>query len=159
MEAEAAARLIDVVCVEIEGRRFALPIACVEEVLPAAAPTPLPEAPPYLLGALNVRGDILPVLDLRRHLGLPARPVRESDHLILVATSSRRVVVQVDAALDLYGIDPRRVRPLEGPHRPVRSAVALDDGVLLVTDAELFLSDEEARAVEESLGCAREQRA
>lgn len=159
MEAEAEGRLIDALCVEIEGRRFALPIACVEEVLPAAAPTPLPEAPPFLLGALNVRGDVLPVLELRRHLGLPPRAVVDGDHLILVSTSARRVVLQVDRALDLYGIDPKRVRSLEGAHRPVRSAVALEDGVLLVSDPELFLSDEEARAVRDALACAAAARA
>lgn len=159
MEAGASGELIDALCVEVGRLRVALPVACVEEVLPAAAPTAIPGAPPYLLGALNVRGEILGVLDLRRYLGAPARPVGEGDHLILIRAGALRVLLHVDRALDLYGIDPRRVRPLDASGRPVRSAVALDDGTLLVADAELFLTEAEARAVEEALACASAERA
>lgn len=159
MEAGAPGQLIDALCVQVDRIRFALPIACVEEVLPAAAPTPIPGAPPYLLGALNVRGEILGVLDLRRYVGAPPRAVQDGDHLILIRAGALRVLLHVDRALDLYGIDPRRVRRLEGPERPVRSAVALDDGVLLVGDAELFLTETEARAVQAALACAADARA
>lgn len=149
--AEAHGGLIEALLIEVDGVRFALPTHSVEEVIAAAQPMPLPEAPPFVLGILNVRGEVLPVLDLRRHLGRPSREVRASDHLILARTGARRVLLRVDRAIDLYGIDPTRLRPLEGKHRPVASVLALDDGALLVQDAELFLDAEEGRALDQAL--------
>jgi purine-binding chemotaxis protein CheW len=141
--------LIDVLLLEVDGQRLGLPSAAVVEVLPCARPTRLERAPAFVEGLLNVRGRVLPVLSMRERLGRPPRPPRPEEHLVWVDTGARQILLRVDRALDLIGIDPARIEPLDEAHRPFGGAVAAPDGVLLVQDPERFLSaDEEARLAE-----------
>jgi purine-binding chemotaxis protein CheW len=78
---------------QIGGQAFALPAASVERILPMAAITPLPEAPRDVAGVLNVRGEVLAVVDARRRLGLAGGARRAPDpaeHLVLVSDEGRR---------------------------------------------------------------------
>jgi chemotaxis signal transduction protein len=75
--------------VTIGARRFALPAAAIVRVLPMAAPIPLPDAPPGVVGALPFRGAILPVVDPRPRLGQPGVAPRPEQHLIAVAAEAR----------------------------------------------------------------------
>jgi purine-binding chemotaxis protein CheW len=85
---------------EMAGQRFGLPLAAVKELLPMVATTPVPRAA-GLEGMVDVRGKVIPVVDLRSFLGLPAKPPHPSDHLIVGWAGDRLVAVRVDRALDL----------------------------------------------------------
>src|ERR1700736_6338822 len=77
-------------------RRFALPLAVVEQVVRAVEVTPLPKAPPIVLGAINVHGRVLPVLDVRRRFLVPDREIGPDDWFLLAHTARRTVVLVVD---------------------------------------------------------------
>jgi purine-binding chemotaxis protein CheW len=151
-------RLIDVLLVEVDGQRVGLPSAAVVEVLPCAEAARLDRAPPFVEGLLNVRGRVLPVLSMRERLGRPARPPRPDEHLIWVDTGARQILLRVDRALDLLGIDPDRLQPLDDRHRPFGGAVAAPEGVLLVQDPERFLSADEAARLDETTEESVEER-
>ena len=80
----------------VGGRRHALPLERVERVERMASLTPLPGAPPGVVGALNVRGRVLPVVDPRPRLGLPTPPV-EPGQALLVLSARTRYMLWVDA--------------------------------------------------------------
>lgn len=128
--------LIDVLLLEVEGRRIGLPASLVLEVLPSAAVETLDGAPDLVEGVLNVRGQLLPVVSMRRRLGAPDRPPRVDDHLVRVETGGRELLLRVDRALDLIGVDPWRLQELDAG----QGAVATPEGTLVVQDAERFLS-------------------
>src|SRR5438132_11867874 len=67
----------------LDMQRCALPVSRVDRVLPALAITPLPDAPPVVAGYAVLQGQMVPVLDLRRCLGLPEREVRLDDSLVV----------------------------------------------------------------------------
>ncbi len=67
----------------LDGHRFGLELSAVERVVRMVEITPLPNAPAIVMGAINVEGRIIPVVDIRARLGLPQRAVRPSDALIL----------------------------------------------------------------------------
>lgn len=134
--------------------RCALPVDSIIEIHRAVALTPLPGAPDVVIGAVNRRGTVLPVLGLRRRLGLPTRPLRPDDCLVVLALPHREVAVLVDAALDTVSI------PALDIHRDVASAAhaaytsgvaVLPDGLLAVVDLEAFLCAAEAAALEQAL--------
>ena len=75
---------------------YCLPVADVQEVLRMVAMTPLPDAPPEVLGAINVRGVPVLVLDLRRRLGLPAQPPTPVSPLLLVRFGNKCLALLVD---------------------------------------------------------------
>ena len=56
----------------LEGEAFALSVGCVHEILDAQRPTPVPNAGLFAPGVINVRGAVVPVIDIRHRLGLPA---------------------------------------------------------------------------------------
>jgi purine-binding chemotaxis protein CheW len=139
----------------LDERRYALPLAAVERVVRAVDVTPLPKAPPIVLGAINVHGRVLPVLNVRRRFLVPDREIGPADWFLLAHTARHTVVLVVD---DSEGVVERPqaeivvstqiVPGLE--HFP--GVLRLDDGLVLIHDLERFLSLDEAYALDEAMG-------
>jgi purine-binding chemotaxis protein CheW len=96
---------LEVLVFEMAGQRYGLPAADVRELLRAVALTPIPGAPAGVEGAINLRGSIVPVYDLRQYFRLPAKPLELSDHLVVARLGQRPVALRVDQALDLLQIE------------------------------------------------------
>ena len=75
----------------LDDRCFGLHLDAVDRVLPAVDITPLPKAPEIVLGLINVKGKVTPVLDVRRRFRLEEREVGLQDHFIVARTSRRTV--------------------------------------------------------------------
>jgi purine-binding chemotaxis protein CheW len=145
---------LEVLVFEVGGRRYGLPAADVRELIRAVAVVPLPGAPPLVEGVINVRGRVVPVLDVRARLGLPAKPPEPADHLIVARAGERPVALRVDRATDLVRLDPAGVEEARGlvPGLGRAGWVArLADGVLLVHDLVAFLSQGEAARLDDAL--------
>ena len=138
----------------LDAQRYALPLASVERIVRAVETTRLPNAPAIVLGAINVAGRVLPVLNLRRRFGLPEREINPADQFLIAHTTRRTVVLVVDEALGMVEcpateiIQPTQIAPgLE----QLRGVVRLDDGLVLIQDLEKFLSLDETRALDEAM--------
>jgi purine-binding chemotaxis protein CheW len=139
---------------EVDGIRLALPLDSVAEILRAVAITPLPGAPPVVEGVISVRGEIVPVLNLRARLGLKSRRVSTSDRLAVAHAGSRRVAVRVDKVDWLVDIDPASIRPadeLTSGLNHIKGVTQLDGGLVLIHDLETFLSIAEAESLDVAL--------
>lgn len=90
-----AARPGDVVVVTIGGRRMAVPTARVREVAAVVAVTPVPTAPSPVAGLTQLRGQILPVLDIAAPGDLPRTP-RPNDPLLVIELGPVRAALLVD---------------------------------------------------------------
>jgi purine-binding chemotaxis protein CheW len=128
----------------LDGLRFGVDVARVQEVLRHQVMTRVPLAPPAVTGLLNLRGRIVPALDLRRCLGLRERETGERPVNVVVVSESGPVSLLVDEIGDVLALDPAlfeeapatvqgRVREL------IRGACKLDDGLVLVLDVERSL--------------------
>ena len=89
---------VPVLAFQLEGRALAVEVAEVGQVLEARGIWPLPASPPWLIGALVARTRIVPVLDLRPMLGLPA-----------LGTSALRRVIVLERGGEAYGIAVARL--------------------------------------------------
>ena len=109
------------------------------------APTRLPQAPAVVDGIINVRGELVPVLNVRRRFGLAPTPPSPADHLILARTD-RLVALRVDRVADILSIDAAAIEHL-APMVPgavyVSSIARLPDGLILIQDLPKFLSSDE----------------
>lgn len=83
------------------GRAYALDIMAVREIRSWSEPTPLPHAPPFMLGMINLRGSVLPVMDLARRLGLPPENGEARDVIIVVQIGTRVHGLLVEAVSDI----------------------------------------------------------
>jgi purine-binding chemotaxis protein CheW len=89
--------------VVLGGRRFAVDVADTREVVVLDATTPVPGAPAVVIGVMNLRGNVLPVVEARPLLGLPVRTA--TDRALVLADGERRAAVLVEAVLGLTTLD------------------------------------------------------
>jgi purine-binding chemotaxis protein CheW len=93
----------ELISVRIGDQSYAIDIMAVREIRGWTAATPLPHAPPHVLGMMNLRGAILPVIDLGSRLGLgPAEP--NSSSVVVVQIGEAQVGLVVDAVSDILTV-------------------------------------------------------
>jgi purine-binding chemotaxis protein CheW len=138
----------------LDNQRYAMPLAAVERIVRAVEVTALPKAPDIVLGVIDVAGRILPVLNLRRKVGLADREIRAADQFLLAQTSQRTVVLVIDEA---QAVIERPATEITGPGRivpgleQIQGVIKLEDGLALIYDLEKFLSLEDADALEAAM--------
>jgi purine-binding chemotaxis protein CheW len=145
---------LQVLVFEVEGQRYALPAADVQELVRAVRIVPLPRAPAVVEGIINLRGQVIPVLDVRARFRLPSRPLAHTDHFIVARAEQRLVALHVDRALDLVNLDTRDVQEARSvvPGVEYVSWVArLPQDLVLIHDLRTFLSQAEADSLAEAL--------
>mgnify|MGYP001586789213 FL=1 len=145
---------MDALVFRLDRSRYALPLWDVVEVLPAVALTTLPMAPAIVEGVIDVRGRLVPVLDIRARFRLPARQMDLADHLVLARAGLRTVALRADEAIELLHLDAQDVEPIE-PAVPGASYVAgvarTADGLILLHDLQTFLTHAESEQLGRAL--------
>jgi purine-binding chemotaxis protein CheW len=96
-----------VILLRVAGGEYALPLGCVVEVVRMAALTPAPGGPGHVLGLLDLRGRVVPVMDLGTRLGLANGEPGLSTPICVVEAGGHAFGLVADAVTD--------VRPLSGP--------------------------------------------
>lgn len=138
----------------LDERRYALPLAAAERVVRAAELTPLPQAPGIVLGAINVQGRVLPVLNVRRRFLMPERPITPADWFLLARTERREVVLVVDHSEGVVERSQTEIVRSTGIAPGLErfpGVIKLDDGLVLIHDLEMFLSLDETRALDDAM--------
>ncbi len=123
-------------------------------LFPAVEITPLPKAPEIVLGLINIRGRIVPVLNIRRRFRLPDRETELTDHFIIADTSKRTVALPADSSsgvIQIFEGEITEATDILPALEYVKGVVKLKDGLLLIHDLETFLSLEEETALDEAL--------
>jgi purine-binding chemotaxis protein CheW len=115
------------------GERCALEVGELAEIAPLSRWTPLPDAPPEHVGVVNRRGEIQPVADLARLLGLPAAAGAEGGYVLTLNTPGQPVGVRVDAIEDMLRLGRQELQPppLRGSLARYARGMAPDGRVLL----------------------------
>ena len=146
--------MTELVVFRLDELRIALPLTAVERIVRAVEVTPLPGAPALVLGAIDVEGRVLPVLNLRRRFLLPEREIGPADQFLIAWTARRMVALVIDEA---QGVIEREQSAVIGSDRIVpgleqfQGVIKLDDGLVLIHDLEKFLSLDEARTLDEAM--------
>lgn len=126
----------------LKGQRYAVSLAAVREVIRPGDITPVPGSPSDVLGIVNLRGQIVPVLDGRRRFGLDgAAGADELDaqRVIVFDDAGTTVGLLIDVIGDMLQFDPAEVAP-PPPGRavrrddPVSGVITRDDGFIALVD-------------------------
>jgi len=103
------------VTIGVANELFAAPVAKVQEILDMQAIARLPRAPDHLLGIIDVRGEGVPVLDLRLTLGLPAAADTENTRIVVLAVAGpageMRVGLRADRVFEVTVLDSDALDP------------------------------------------------
>jgi purine-binding chemotaxis protein CheW len=125
----------------LDGHYFGLDVLKVQEIIRYQEMTRVPLAPPVVRGLINLRGQIVTALDLRRRLGLSDRPADQEPLNVVVQTNDGAVSLLVDEIGDVLEVSEKLFeRPpetLSGTARElIRGAYKLPDRLLLILDTE-----------------------
>ena len=112
----------------VRGALCAVDASIVEEVVRLRHTTPVPHAPDYLIGVMNLRGKIVSVIDLARKLDLGATEPGEESRVYIVRDRSELVGLLVERAADVIEIDGGALEPAPANVRGVESRFVLGIG-------------------------------
>ena len=141
----------------LAGQRYGVTADRVEEIARAVQTTPLPAAPPLVEGAIDWRGRIVPVLDLRGRFRLPPKPLQLSDQLILARSRDRAVALRVDEVSDVVALAADTIVAAQEALPGVgmlAGIVRSADGLILIQDLDSFLSEAELDALDRAVAAA-----
>ena len=125
----------------LEETTYALSVDQVRQVEMVERVTPVPTSPSYVLGVTSLRGQVLPVIDLRRRLGLPERPPDHHCRLLVVEWKNRVVALVADSATEFRDIDPATIMnaPEDVEGDLVNQLVHVDERTILLLDLDKVL--------------------
>lgn len=135
----------------LAGERYAVEAAWVREVYPLCELCPVPCTPAFVMGIINLRGEVVSVIDLGRFFELPARGLGELSRVIVLRSDSMELGVLADDVVGVRRLPLRDVQPPLPTHTGVRAdylrgvtgdgLVVLDGGKLL-SDRRLVVNEE-----------------
>lgn len=103
---------------EIGAESYVIDLKRVDEILPAQHPTPVPRAPAFLEGVVKLRGEVVPVVDVRKRLGVTPRAatstdprVKRRERLVLCKLGRRRVGFLVDGVSRVMRVSRSELKP------------------------------------------------
>jgi purine-binding chemotaxis protein CheW len=125
----------------VGGHQFGVEVAAVQEVILHQPMTRVPLAPADLGGLINLRGQVIPAIDLRRRLGVPDRVAGQPPMDIILRTGDGLISLLVDGIGDVVEVpDEAFEEPPETLHgigrELIRGAYKLDDALLLLLDVQ-----------------------
>jgi purine-binding chemotaxis protein CheW len=129
---------------KVEGAYFGVEVASVQEVVRHATVTRVPPAPPAVAGLLNLRGRIVPVVDLRVLLGMPRMSAPEQGIHVIVRDGDEPLSLLADSIADVRRAESPEIEALPAtfgaPHTElIRGVARFGDDMLLVLDLEAVL--------------------
>ncbi len=143
----------------LAGEYYALPVATVQEVLELQDVTRIPQMADYMKGVINVRGSVLPVIDLRLKFGMEAAETTVDTAIIVteVSTGDSSVTVgcQADSVDEVLDIPPENIEPAPRVGTKIKADFIRGIGknnehFIMILDIDRVFEQEELQAMEES---------
>ena len=138
----------------IEDNIYGLAIRFVTEIIGVQTATKVPETPDYVKGIINLRGRIIPLVDVRLKFGKEEIPYTERTCIIVIEVGQVAVGLIVDKVNDVLTLEDHQIAlPPSGgsigfENRYIESIGKVDDMVLLLLNAEKLLRTEEMDLIE-----------
>jgi len=104
-------REIQVACFRLQDDLYAVDIMRIKEIIRPQKLTPLPQAPSFIDGIINLRGAVIPVVDLRKRFGMPARELTMATRLLIVRLSGQTLGLVVDDVTEVVTIPVTDIKP------------------------------------------------
>jgi purine-binding chemotaxis protein CheW len=153
IQSETLTTQVDAVAFELDDFRGAISTQPVVEILRAVAYRPIAGQPPFVPGVIDLRGTVIPLMDMRARFGLRTQPLSPEHRFIVVNTHRRPVALWVDRVLGILTYDPDSLVGSEGLIVGTRSFAGIlrtPDRLVVIHDPEAFISESELDAVSEA---------
>ena len=149
--------LLHLVTFDLLGEEFGVPILDVREVILMPQITPVPQAPAFVEGVINLRGQIIPIVDLRKRFGLDTREADSQTRIVVVEVNDSVLGLIVDGDSEVMRIPADLVKPApslisSGIGAEYIKGIAHHDGkMIILIDLYKVFSADEMKALENAL--------
>jgi purine-binding chemotaxis protein CheW len=148
---QAALERRELISFGIGEQEYCVDIMSVREIRGWSPATPLPQTPDYMRGVINLRGAVLPIMDLAMRLGLPASEITVRSVIIVIKVEERLVGLLVDAVSDILSITNDLIQPTpdvacDRVRSFIRGLITIDGRMISEIAIERLLPEREALA-------------
>lgn len=143
-----------VVAFTLGSETYAVDIGKVREIIPIQKIVPVPRAPDFVEGIINLRGRVIPVLDLRKHFGFEKKPFDPSQKIILTEVDDENIGVIVDSVASVLRIPEDAIEPpasviIGQEIHYIQGIAKLGQNLIVLLDLTRIISDAEKRTLKE----------
>ncbi|MET0329789.1 MAG: chemotaxis protein CheW [Dyella sp.] len=147
---------IQYLTVNLAHEEYGIDILAVREIRGWTPVTRIPQAPEYVLGVLNLRGAIVPVIDMRLRFGLAREDYTATTVTVIITVAGRNFGVVVDAVSDVMDIAADKVRPVPDMGTTVdteylKGLTSIGERMVLLLDVDKLLQPQDAQMLEGAL--------
>ncbi|MEJ2464221.1 MAG: chemotaxis protein CheW [Candidatus Thiodiazotropha sp.] len=140
--------LIQFVTFVLMDETYGINVMQVQEVLRVTEIAPVPGAPSYVLGIINLRGNVVTVVDTRTRFGLPSAEMDDSSRIIVIESDKQVVGILVDAVAEVVELRENEIDVApnvgtEDSSRYIQGVATREEGLLILVDLNKLLTDEE----------------
>jgi len=144
---------VQLACFRLGGELYALDIMKIREIIRPQKLTPVPKAPRFIEGVINLRGTVIPVADLRKRFDQKIGEDTRKNRIIVCSLTGRMVGLLVDEVTEVRRYTRQDLSPapqfLKGPEAEFFLGVARqDDDLVMLIDLEKVLSNDEKIALD-----------
>lgn len=149
--------LSQVVSFRLAKEEYGLNIMSVQEIILMGEITQIPEVPPYVRGLINLRGKVIPILDLRIRFGMETTQSNEHTRIIVVNSESYTIGIVVDAVNQVLRIESDQIEPppkgLSGIDQAYLSGlVKMEEKIMILLNIDKIMSEEEHETINKQKG-------
>ncbi len=151
--------LLQLVSFVVGTEEFAIPILCVQEINRMMEITAVPHSPEFIEGVINLRGKIIPVMDLRKRFGLSELENSVDVRIVVIEVASRVIGFTVDRVNEVLRIDANIVDPpppmvcgIDSDY--VQGVGKLEDRLLILLNLDRLFSEDDLEQVDEAAASA-----
>lgn len=142
----ALARKLEFVTLVAGGQNFCIEITQIREIRRWSPVTAIPHAQPDVLGVINLRGAVIPIVDLAARLGFEKIAASERHIIVITAIEDRTVGLLVESVSEILGVPPEDVRDApvgldDTATRVIKGIIPIEGGMTKVIDLEALLAD------------------
>jgi len=135
---------------KLEKEKYGINVMQVQEVLRVTEIAPVPGAPNYVLGIINLRGNVVTVIDTRSRFGLPTKEMDDSTRIVIIEAEEQVVGILVDSVaevvdLRLNELDSAPNVGTDESAKFIQGVASLDGELLIIVDLNKLLNDDQWR--------------
>ncbi len=140
--------LMQWVTFRLGDEKYGINVMQVQEVLRITEIAPVPGAPSYVLGIINLRGNVVTVIDTRNRFGLMSRETDDSSRIVIIETETHIIGILVDSVAEVVELRASQIETApnvgnDESSKYIQGVTSTDNELLILVDLNKFLSDEE----------------
>lgn len=139
--------VMQLVTFQLQNESYGINVMQVQEVLRVSEIAPVPGAPSYVMGIVNLRGNVVTVIDTRARFGLPSTAIGDSSRIVIIESEKQVVGILVDSVAEVVELRASEIESApnlgsEESSRYIQGVATQEDELLIVIDLKKLLTEQ-----------------